>query len=78
VGFRYFVQRAASELGITGYVHNLPDGRVEVYAVAEESVLSELRGRLEIGPPAARVDRVEERGAAIRRHRNFSIESIQG
>ena len=32
VGFRYFAQRAAAELGLTGYVRNLDDGRVEVYA----------------------------------------------
>ena len=30
VGFRYFAQRAAAELGLTGYVRNLDDGRVEV------------------------------------------------
>ena len=28
VGFRYFAQRAALELGLTGYVRNLDDGGV--------------------------------------------------
>ena len=32
VGFRYFVERAAAELKLTGYTRNLDDGRVEVYA----------------------------------------------
>ena len=34
VGFRYFVERVALRLGIAGYVSNLPDGRVEVYALS--------------------------------------------
>ncbi|HEU0139105.1 MAG TPA: acylphosphatase, partial [Bryobacteraceae bacterium] len=32
VGFRDFAQRAASDLSLNGYVKNLDDGRVEVYA----------------------------------------------
>jgi acylphosphatase len=30
VGYRWFAQRAAAELGLTGYTRNLDDGRVEV------------------------------------------------
>ena len=33
VGFRDFAQRAAAQLGVSGYARNLDDGRVEVYAV---------------------------------------------
>ncbi|HXE12037.1 MAG TPA: acylphosphatase, partial [Bryobacteraceae bacterium] len=33
VGFRYFVQKHAAELGLEGWARNLADGRVEVYAV---------------------------------------------
>jgi len=32
VGYRYFTQDAADRLRLTGYVRNLRDGRVEVYA----------------------------------------------
>src|SRR5581483_6235688 len=40
VGFRYFAQRAAQGLGLTGYVRNLDDGRVEVYAAGADDKLS--------------------------------------
>ena len=46
VGFRYFVERAAAEMGITGYARNLDDGRVEVYAVGPVEKLSELNAIL--------------------------------
>jgi len=42
VGFRYTVERYAHQLGICGWVRNLPDGRVELKAEAQKSVLEEL------------------------------------
>ena len=39
VGFRYTAQDAASYLGLTGWVKNLRDGRVEVVAEGEEGLL---------------------------------------
>jgi len=44
VGYRYFAQKAATGLGLTGYARNLDDGRVEVYAVGTEEKLSQLAG----------------------------------
>ncbi len=35
VGYRYFAERWASQLGICGYVKNLWDGNVEVYAIGD-------------------------------------------
>ena len=32
VGFRYTVESVVAPLGVTGYVRNLPDGRVELVA----------------------------------------------
>lgn len=59
VFFRDFVSRRARELGLTGYVRNLPGGEaVEVHAEGEHSKLEQLTGYLHIGPPAARVERV--------------------
>ncbi|MGE5645146.1 MAG: acylphosphatase [Acidobacteriota bacterium] len=74
VGFRYFVERAAGELGVTGYTRNLEDGRVEVYAVGTEAQLSELAGLLRMGPRLADVRGVEEREAAVLEYSGFHIE----
>jgi len=59
VFFRAFVSRQATELGLTGYVRNLPDGEVvEVNAEGERKQLEKLIGYLKVGPPAAKVEKV--------------------
>lgn len=60
VGFRWFARREAQELGLTGRVRNLPDGRVEVEAAGEPERLAAFRARLRQGPPGSRVTGVEE------------------
>lgn len=60
VGFRWFVDHEARELGLTGWVRNNFDGTVEVLAVGNEHQLTVLRRKLERGPRAARVDEVQE------------------
>jgi len=47
VGFRYSAQRRAQALGLSGFVRNLPDGRVEMVAQGEAEGLQELLGYLE-------------------------------
>jgi len=59
VFFRAFASRQAAKLGLSGYVRNLPDGEaVEVQAEGERKQLERLIGSLEMGPLAARVERV--------------------
>jgi len=58
VFFRAFVSEWATELGLTGYVRNLPGGSVEVNAEGERKQLEELIGYLKVGPRAARVEKV--------------------
>jgi acylphosphatase len=58
VYFRAFVTRLAIELALTGYVRNLPDGSVQVYAEGDRQQLEELLSNLNQGPPGARVDSV--------------------
>lgn len=74
VGFRYFVQRAAAQLGLTGYTRNLDDGRVEVYAVGTREKLSDLAGFLWKGPRLADVRGVEEQEAGVQQYDTFYIE----
>jgi acylphosphatase len=63
VGFRYFALRAARRLGLAGYVRNLRDGRVEVYAVGSAETLAALRRELELGPRSAAISGVTEEEA---------------
>ena len=65
VGFRYFAQRAAERFHVSGYTKNLPDGRVEVYAIGTAEQLAKLRSALERGPWGASVSEVKEEDAAI-------------
>jgi acylphosphatase len=58
VFFRAFVSHWANELGLSGYVRNLPGGAVEVVAEGEKGQLEKLLGYLKIGPPSAKVKRV--------------------
>ena len=58
VFFRDFVSRQAIELGLTGYVRNLPGRTVAVQAEGEREQLEALIGYLKVGPPAARVEKV--------------------
>ena len=60
VYFRAFVRNRADALGLTGYVRNLHGGgSIEVRAEGEKTNLDELLNQLHIGPPRARVDRVD-------------------
>jgi acylphosphatase len=76
VGFRFFVERVAARLGIAGYVKNLFDGRVEVYAIGSAARLDELKSELSRGPRMASVDQVTESDAEILPDlsRGFTIE----
>jgi len=47
VGFRYRTQEIARMMNISGWVKNLPDGRVEIAAQSERKVLEEFIERLE-------------------------------
>jgi acylphosphatase len=65
VGYRYFARQLAQRLGIVGYVKNLRDGRVEVYAIGPASVLASIRTELERGPNGASVVGVTEQEAPL-------------
>jgi acylphosphatase len=60
VGFRWFVEREASAIGVGGWVRNTDNGSVEVLASGSAEQLAKLRARLKEGPRASRVDEVQE------------------
>jgi acylphosphatase len=73
VGYRSFAQNTAGGLGIRGYVRNLPDGRIEIYAIGSEQQLTDLKKALATGPPGARTERVDEEAAPLTEHTGFTV-----
>lgn len=60
VGFRWFVHREASEIGLKGWVRNTAEGHVEVVASGSPEDLAELKDALRKGSRGSRVDAVIE------------------
>ncbi len=58
VGFRYFVHRRATELGLAGWVRNLFNGDVEISVEGDRSLVEEFIAFLKVGPRMARVNDV--------------------
>jgi acylphosphatase len=59
VGFRYWVVRRASGLGLTGWVANELDGSVHCVAEGDPGALDGLEGLLRVGPTGAIVETVQ-------------------
>lgn len=60
VFFRAFVQEQAQNLGLKGFVRNMSDfTRVEIQAEGDRKKLETLLERVKVGPPGAKVERVE-------------------
>lgn len=59
VYFRLFTQNKAKQLGVKGSAKNLADGRVEIIAEADSTVIEKFIRWCHKGPITARVDHVE-------------------
>ena len=55
VYYRASTAQRATTLGLRGHARNLPDGRVEVLVIGEESAVEQLVAWLWEGPSAAQV-----------------------
>lgn len=74
VAFRYFTQRIALSIGIYGYVKNLYNGDVEVYAIGTEEQLLNLYSYLRQGPSMANVQSITKNDVKIiDDYKTFSI-----
>ena len=78
VGFRWFVQREASEIGLKGWVRNTEDGDVEVVVSGDPEGLTELRASLRKGPRGSRVDKVIEHTLADSEGEGLNAFKIEG
>jgi len=65
VWYRASTRDQALQLGLVGWVRNLDDGSVETVACGTPEALDAFKAWLRQGPPAARVDRVEESEASL-------------
>jgi acylphosphatase len=59
VGFRYWTERAASDLGLDGWVRNRRDGGVEAVFSGGADAVARMIERCHQGPPSGRVDFVK-------------------
>lgn len=59
VGFRYNTRNRAQKLGITGWVRNLSDGRVEVLGEGTQEQLNNFLSWLRQGPRMANVSNID-------------------
>ena len=59
VAFRWYAKERARELGLAGWIRNLPDGRVEARFEGPTAAVDAFVAWLRRGPPAAHVEGVE-------------------
>ena len=63
VGYRAFVEDAALDQGLAGWVRNRRNGEVEAVFAGPPAAVNAVAGACRRGPPAARVDSIDEREA---------------
>jgi acylphosphatase len=73
VGFRWFTRDAAARERTTGWVRNLPDGRVEAFVEGDADSVDRVERALRRGPGGARVDHVDVLDDVAGGYKDFSI-----
>lgn len=74
VGYRYFIARAISDFDVNGYVKNLYNGDVEIFAEGRNEFLEELVKIAKKGPPHAYVDEAKIEWLEFKdKYNNFEI-----
>jgi len=78
VGFRWYVLREASALGLRGWVRNTIEGHVEVLAAGNENQLRQLYASLERGSRGSRVDSIDQQERPEAEVKNLQAFEIEG
>lgn len=73
VWFRAWTKENAQGLGLTGWVKNLPDGRVEALIQGPRKAVDDMAARLRQGPPSSRVTGVDCEDVDDVNYDDFSI-----
>jgi acylphosphatase len=75
VGYRYYALRNAEYLGLTGYVRNRSDGRVELRVEGEKEMIQRFQKILKEGPRFSSVEKVDLTFDEFQaKYNNFSVE----
>jgi acylphosphatase len=73
VGFRYYAQKSALELGIHGFVKNRSDGSVYIEAEGNEADLATFIAWCHRGPAWSRVDEVQIQEQPLQDFKGFHV-----
>ncbi|MDG6910626.1 MAG: acylphosphatase [Nitrososphaerota archaeon] len=73
VSFRATMARLATDVGVRGWVRNLPDGSVEAFLEGDERNVTRVVEWAKTGPPRAKVDRVDVEQATPRNLKDFRV-----
>lgn len=75
VGFRHFTRKNAESLGVTGWVKNLSDGRVEAVFQGDEEQVDKLIQKCKKGPKSSYVKDIEvNKETGDKDYDEFSVE----
>lgn len=73
VGFRVFAKNEAKKLGISGWVKNLPDGRVEAVFEGKKEKVDEMVKWCYKGNPYSQVEKVDIKEEKVESLQGFEI-----
>ncbi len=73
VWFRASTKREAEALGLTGYVRNLPDGRVEAMICGSDDAVEKMQAWLRHGPERAEVTSLEVTEVSLGKYSSFLV-----
>ena len=73
VGFRWYTRRKAETLGLSGWVRNLVDGRVEACFLGDPAALEDMKQCLAKGPAMARVDQLSWENKMMKPVQGFTV-----
>ena len=73
VGFRYATRKIADQLGIKGFVRNMPDGSVYIEAEGTEKGVEDFIGWCRVGPSHAEIRSVSVQEGEMKNYKRFEV-----
>lgn len=73
VGFRYYVYRLAGELGVKGFVKNMPDGSVLIEAECDDHTMDVFVEHCKKGSPQSKVSNCKSTNIEVKEFKDFRI-----